>query len=137
LIDTSSGTNFSRAWYDNNGLTAFPALDFDSATGLASDASNTYTGFRETWFSCEALTTFPAGLFNNTTCTRYLDAFTNCALTAASIENILVSIDTANTSNGNLGIGGGTNAAQSTWTTAATNAYNALVGRGWTITFNP
>jgi hypothetical protein len=136
LIDTGLGTNFSRAWYDNNGLTAFPALDFDSATGLASDASNTYTGFRETWISCGALADFPANLFNSTTCTRYLDAFTGCALTAASIENIIVSINTAGTSNGNLSLEGGTNAGAATWTAPAITAYDALVARGWTITRN-
>lgn len=79
---------------------------------------------------------FPANAFSTLTCTRYLDAFTGCALTAASIENILVSINAANTSNGNLGIGGGTNAAKSTWTSAANTAYDALVARGWTITYN-
>lgn len=136
LINTGVGTNFSRAWYDNNGLTTFPALDFDSATGLASAGSTTYTGFRETWFSCGALTTFPANLFNNTTCTRYLDAFRDCALTAASIENIIVSINAAGTSNGNLSLQGGTNAGASTWTANAVTAYNALVARGWTITRN-
>jgi len=107
-----------------------------AAVGLASDASNTYTGFRDTWRDCTSLTDFPANRFDSTTCTRFLDAWTNCALTAQSIENILVSINTANTSNGNLGIGGGTNANTSTWTTAANNAYIALIGRGWTITQN-
>ena len=136
LIDTAAGTSFSRAWYNNDGLTAFPALDFDAAVGLASDASNTYTGFRETWFSCGALANFPANIFDNTTCTRYLDAFTGCALTAQSIENILVSINTAGTSNGNLSLQGGTNAGASTWTAPAIAAYDALVARGWTITRN-
>ena len=117
-------------------LTAFPALNFDSATGLASDAANTYTGLREAWLSCNALADFPANLFDNTTCTRYLDAFTGCALTAASIENIIVSINAAGTSNGNLSLQGGTNAGASTWTAAAVTAYNALVARGWTITRN-
>jgi hypothetical protein len=137
LINTAAGTNFGRAWYDNNGLTAFPALDFDAAVGLASDASNTFTGFRETWFSCGALADFPANLFDNTTCTRYLDAFNGCALTATSIENILVSINTANTSNGNLSLQGGTNAVKTSWTANANTAYDALVARGWTITFRP
>jgi hypothetical protein len=135
-INTAAGTNFSRAWYNCNGLTAFPALNFDAAVGLASDTGGTYTGFRETWISCDALADFPANLFDNTTCTRYLDAFTDCALTAQSIENILVSINTAGTSNGNLSLQGGTNANTSTWSTAANNAYIALVGRGWTITQN-
>ena len=136
LINTAAGTNFSRTWYDNNALTAFPALDFDAAVGLASDASGTNTGFRETWFSCGALADFPANLFDNTTCTRYLDAFTGCALTAQSIENILVSINTAGTSNGNLSLQGGTNAGAATWTANAVTAYDALVARGWTITRN-
>jgi len=136
LINTAAGTNFSRAWSNNDGLTAFPALNFDSATGLASDASSGYTGFREAWFSCGALADFPANRFDNTTCTRYLDAFTSCALTATSIENIIVSIEAAGTSNGNLSLQGGTNAGASTWTAAAVTAYDALVARGWTITRN-
>jgi len=129
-------TNFSRAWQGCSSLTSFPGLNFDSCIGLASEASSIYTGFRGTWFSCGALTTFPANLFDNTTCTRYLDAFTNCALTAASIENIIVSIEAAGTSNGNLSLQGGTNAGASTWTAAAITAYDALVARGWTITRN-
>jgi hypothetical protein len=137
LINTAAGTNFCVAWLGCSSLTAFPALDFDAAVGLASDASNTFTGFRETWFSCGALADFPANLFDNTTCTRYLNAFTNCALTAQSIENILVSINTANTSNGNLSLQGGTNAVKTSWTANANTAYDALVARGWTITFRP
>ena len=136
LINTSAGTSFYRAWTNCDGLTAFPALDFDSATGLASDASNTYTGFRQAWFTCDNLADFPPNRFNNTTCTRYLEAFTGCALTAASIENIIVSINAAGTSNGNLGLNGGTNAGASTWTAPAIAAYDALAARGWTITRN-
>jgi hypothetical protein len=137
LINTAAGTNFCRAWFTCLGLTAFPALNFDAAVGLASDADNTFTGFRETWRNCTALADFPANLFDNTTCTRYLDAFNGCALTAQSIENILVSINTANTSNGNLGLSGGTNAVKTSWTANANTAYDALVARGWTITFRP
>jgi hypothetical protein len=137
LINTATGTNFSNAWRACTSLTAFPALDFDAAVGLASDASDTSTGFRETWQNCTALADFPANLFDSTTCTRYLDAFINCALTAQSIENILVSINTANTSNGNLSLSGGTNAVKTSWTANANTAYDALVARGWTITFRP
>jgi hypothetical protein len=140
-INTSSGTNFDRAWVACSSLTAFPQLDFSAATGSATDASNVESGFRSTWDSCTSLATFPANRFDSTNCNRYLNAWNNCALTAQSIENILVSINTAattfNLDDGNLGIGGGTNAAQSTWSTAAVNAYNALIGRNWTITFNP
>jgi hypothetical protein len=136
LINTAAGTNFSNAWENCSSLTAFPALDFDAAVGLASDAA-TFIGFREAWWNCGALADFPANLFDNTTCTRYLDAFNGCALTAQSIENILVSINTANTSNGNLSLNGGTNAVKTSWTANANTAYDALVARGWTITFRP
>ncbi len=135
-IDTSSGTNFAMAWYANNALTSFPSLNFNAVTGSASDSASSNTGFKQTWFSCVALANFPANLFDNTTCTRYLDAFNGCALTAASIENIIVSIEAAGTSNGNLSLQGGTNAGASTWTANAVTAYNALVARGWTITRN-
>jgi hypothetical protein len=135
-IDTSLGTNFAWAWRNCASLTVFPSLDFDAATGLASDASTTYTGFREAWYGATSLADFPANLFSNTTCTRYLNAFRNCALTAASIENIIVSIEAANTSNGDLTLDGGTNAGASTWTGNAVTAYNTLVARNWTITRN-
>jgi hypothetical protein len=137
LIDTSAGTNFPFTWIGCSSLTTFPALNFDAAVGLASDSASNFTGFFQAWFNCSALADFPANLFDSTTCTRYLDAFFGCALTATSIENILVSINTANTSNGNLGLQGGTNAVKTTWTANANTAYDALVARGWTITFRP
>jgi hypothetical protein len=93
-------------------------------------------GFQSAWQGCTQLADFPPNLFDNTIATRFLNAFLSCALTATSIENIIVSINTANTSNGNLSLQGGTNANTSTWTTAANNAYIALIGRGWTITQN-
>jgi hypothetical protein len=136
LINTSAGTNFYRSWRGCISLTAFPALNFDAAVGLAS-ASSGSTGLAEAWFNCSALADFPPNLFDNTTCTNYFDAFTGCALTATSIENILVSINTANTSNGNLSLQGGTNAVKTSWTANANTAYDALVARGWTITFRP
>jgi hypothetical protein len=134
LINTSAVTNFRQAWNGCTSLTSFPALDFDAAAGLASAGGN--IGFLAAWQNCTSLADFPANLFDNTTSTWYFSAFANCALTAQSIENILVSINTANTSNGNLTLSGGTNANTSTWSTAANNAYIALVSRGWTITQN-
>jgi hypothetical protein len=93
-------------------------------------------GFQSAWQNCTQLADFPPNLFDNTIATRFLNAFLNCALTATSIENIIVSINTANTSNGTLTLSGGTNATKSTWTTDANTAYDALIARGWTITFN-
>jgi len=135
-ITTTAGTNFASAWDGCSGLTSFPSLNFNACVGLASASNNTFTGFRNTWQNCTNLATFPAGRFNSTICTRYLDAFTGCALTAASIENIIVSINTAGTSNGNLSLQGGTNAGAATWTAPAIAAYSALISRGWTISRN-
>jgi len=76
----------------------------------------------------------------DTTGTLVSNAFENawatCALTAQSIENILVSLDTNGQSNITLNIQGGTNASKTTWSTAANNAYDNLITKGWTISFN-
>ena len=60
----------------------------------------------------------------------------DCALTAQSMENILVSLDTNGATGITLGINGGTNAAKTTWSTAAVTAYDNLIVKGWTISFN-
>jgi hypothetical protein len=135
LLNTANGTNFS-SMISSTSISALPALAFTNAvTGTPASPGG---GFFRFCSNCSLLTTVPANLFNGVTnCTQFAEAFNSCALTAASIENILVSINTANTSNGELGLIGGTNAAKTTWTTAANNAYNNLIARGWTITFNP
>ena len=61
----------------------------------------------------------------------------NCALTALTIENLLVNLDTYGLLNGYLDITGGTNAAYGTWTPAAITAYNNLIAKTWTILYNP
>ena len=63
-------------------------------------------------------------------------AWLNCALTAQSIENILVSLDTNGATGITLDIDGGTNAAKTTWSTAAVTAYDNLIVKGWAIAFN-
>ena len=127
-INTSSGTLFQGAWQTCLKLKEFPALDF----------SNGKT-FLEAWATCRALTTFPPNMFDTTgtlNASAFQRAFTDCALTAQSIENILVSLDTNGQSNIELGIDGGTNAAKSTWTGAAVAAFDNLIAKGWTIEFN-
>ena len=125
LLDVSSGTNFQEAWKVCTGLTSFPALDFSSATN-----------FEEAWFYCTSLTTFPPNMFDNTgTLTNVSNAFRECALTAQSIENILVSFDTNGATGLSLGLHDGTNAGKSTWTSAANTAYTNLIGKSWTITY--
>jgi hypothetical protein len=129
LIDTSSGSNFNYTWRGCTSLTSFPLIDTSSGTT-----------FSNSWANCSSLTSFPANMFD-TTGTLISSAFdvawTNCALTAQSIENILVSLDTNGATGIILSINGGTTAGQSSWTAAATTAYNNLIAKGWTITANP
>jgi hypothetical protein len=128
LINTASTTNFQGAWESCSSLTSFPALNFSSAVTFAN-----------TWLSCGNLSSFPANMFNTTgtlVSTAFNIAFQGCALTAASIENILTSLVTNGQSNITLGLNGGTNAGAATWTTAANTAYATLITRGWTITRN-
>ena len=128
LINTAAGTNFGEAWRGCSSLTSFPALSFASATN-----------FNGTWQNSTSLTSFPANMFNTTgtlVATAFSGAFQNCALTAASIENILTSLVTNGQSNITLNLNAGTNAGAATWTTAANTAYATLITRGWTITRN-
>jgi hypothetical protein len=68
--------------------------------------------------------------------TAFSSAWLNCALTAQSVENILTSLDTNGATGITLGINGGTNAGKTTWSTAANTAYDNLIAKGWTISFN-
>ena len=63
-------------------------------------------------------------------------AWQGYALTAQSIENILVSLDANGAQNNMLGLNGGTNAVYSTWSTAATTALSNLQTKNWTVTYN-
>lgn len=128
VVDVSSVTNFQAVWRDCTGLTSFPALNYTSATNLNS-----------AWLGCTSLATYPANVFNTTgtlSSTAFTLAWNSCALTVQSIENILVSLDTNGASNIALDLNGGTNAGKSTWSSAANTAYNNLVTKGWTISFN-
>jgi len=62
--------------------------------------------------------------------------FKLCALSVQSVENILVSLDASGSTGVTLNLDGGSNAGASTWTSAATTAYNNLVTKGWSITNN-
>ena len=128
LIDTSSGVNFGNAWRNCSGLTSFPQLDFSRGTN-----------FFSAWFNCTGLTSFPANMFDTTgtlSSSAFNGAWRYCALTAQSIENILVSLDTNGASNITLSINSGTNAAKTTWSAAANTAYTNLINKGWTISYN-
>ena len=77
------------------------------------------------------------------TSNSFAGAWLNCALTAQSIENILVSLDTNGATGVTLGIDGGTNAPRYTgtsgtnlnWSAAAETAFNNLGTKGWTINY--
>ena len=120
LLDVSAGTNFSVAWYACSSLTAFPLLDVSAGTN-----------FSHAWFGCSSLTTFPASMFNTSTATDFTLAFDGCALSATSVDNILVSIAAAGTSSGTLNITGGTSSAPSA---TGNTAIDALRSRSWTVT---
>jgi hypothetical protein len=128
LINTSSGTNFSFAWQTCTGLTSFPVLNTSSGTN-----------FFATWYGCNSLADFPANMFDTTgtlVANAFAFAWQLCALTAQSIENILVSLDTNGATGITLDINGGTNANTSTWSAAANAAWLSLDAKGWDITQN-
>jgi hypothetical protein len=143
LLDVSSGTNFSSAWFACSSLTSFPLLDVSSGTNFQSawrdctslttfpllDVSSG-TNFNSAWLGCSSLTSFPANMFDTVTGTNFTNAFINTALNQTSIDNILVSINTANTSNGTFNQSGGSAPSVAT----GRPAIDALRARGWTVT---
>lgn len=139
LLDTSSGTNFSFAWRGNN-LTSFPLIDTSKGTNFAS-----------AWLSNNLLTSFPAAFFDSwnpssITSGVFNDTWDGCnSLTAQSVENILVSLDTSGIYGTNTGLVGGTTLADNTididsdgsaLTGAATTAITNLKSKDWQISYN-
>jgi hypothetical protein len=91
------------------------------------------TSFGATWFRCSSLTDFPPNMFDSCTASYFEWAWRDCALNQTSVDNILVSLDTAGQSNGTVGIYGGTSAAPSATGLAAKASLQA---KGWTVTTN-
>jgi hypothetical protein len=118
LINTAAGTNFVGAWNGCSSLTSFPLIN--TAAG---------TNFQAAWQGCSSLTTFPANFFNGCAATNFTNAFTSTNLTQASIDGILVSIESNGTSGGTFDQSGGS-APSATGEAAIT----ALRSRGWTVT---
>jgi hypothetical protein len=118
LLDTSSCTNFFFSWFGCSGLTSFPALNMSGGTL-----------FIGAWRNCTSLQNFPANMFDSVTGTNFTDAFRSTNLTQTSIDNVLTSIDTANTSNGTFLQSGG-----SAPSTTGEAAIDNLRARGWTVT---
>jgi hypothetical protein len=118
LLNTAAGTSFQNAWLGCSSLTSFPLIN--TAAG---------TSFQGAWRNCSSLTTFPANFFNGCAATNFTNAFANTNLTQASIDGILVSIESNGTSNGTFNQTGGS-APSATGQAAIT----ALRSRGWTVT---
>jgi hypothetical protein len=129
-FDFSEVTNFNKIFQYCQSMESFPSIDLSSVFN-----------FHYAWNNCIALKDFPANMFDNTPpITEYPDltsfgrAFYNCLLTPQSIENILVSLDVNGQSNLELGIERG-NSPKPTWTPAANAAFDNLIAKGWTITY--
>jgi hypothetical protein len=146
LLDVSSGTNFNATWAFNYSLTSFPLLDVSSGTTFSDcwELCISLTSFpplnfssainlNYAWYGCSSLSSFPASVFDNCTATSFTDAWHNCALNQQSVDNILISINTAGQSSGTLGINGGTSSPPGPTGLAAKLS---LVSRGWTVTTN-
>ena len=129
FIETKHVANFENAWWGCSSLTTFPKLDFTASTK-----------FNGTWNNCTSLADFPPKMFdktgNFTSTNNFSSAWNNCALTAQSIENILVSLDTNGVTGIPLTISGGTNASYSTWSQAAKDALTSLQNKSWTVAYN-
>ena len=129
FIETKNISSFESVCEGCALLTAFPRLDFA--------ASNKFTS---AWKNCTSLTDFPPNMFDKTrdfsSTSHFNNAWYNCALTAQSIENILVSLDANGSTSVTLTISGGTNAAYSTWSQAAKDALTSLQNKSWTVAYN-
>jgi hypothetical protein len=142
LLNTAAGTNFQQAWVNCSSLTSFPLLNTAAGTnflnawnGCSSLTSfpllNTAAGtnFQGAWRNCSSLTTFPANFFNGCAATNFTNAFVNTNLNQASIDGVLLSIESNGTSGGTFNQSGGS-APSATGQAAIT----ALRSRGWTVT---
>ena len=118
LINTAAGVNFSNAWRGCSSLTSFPLIN--TAAG---------TNFSSAWRGCSSLTTFPANFFDGCAASIFNDAFISTNLNQASIDGILVSINSNGTSNGRFNQSGGS-APSATGQAAIT----AMRARGWAVT---
>jgi len=107
-----------------------------SSFGAPLNNSFEHGNFNHSWSGARELTHFPANTFDNNTGTGYHKAFNDTSLSYASIENVVVSIDTAGASNGTLGL---TNFSgvkpYSSWTAAAKTSLSNLLSKGWSIEY--
>jgi hypothetical protein len=115
LINTANVSIFQSAWFECTGLISFPLIDVSSATDCIF-----------MFFGASSLNDFPANFFDNCLATRFNSSFDGTNLSQASIDGILVSIESNNTSNGRFDQSGG-----SAPSSVGEAAITALRGRGW------
>ena len=135
---------FFNAWATVPKMETFSAPLNDSFATTGNMNHLGYGDFYGAFGSCTGLRNFPANVFDNCAVTGFSSAFTFTSLTAGSIENIMVSIDTAGQSNGELdfwghpgyGIEYTGSADYSTWTAPTLTALANLSGKGWHVSGN-
>ena len=122
--DTSNVTNFSYFVQVCAKLTSLDLTSWDtsSATNFSVFAPNS-----------SQLTNVTVGpnCFSQGTCTNFMQAFNNTNLNQQSIDDILVALESAGTSNGTFDRTGGEYPS-----TTGVAAKNALQARGWSMTFS-
>jgi len=133
-LNVSQGTNFDRTWFNCSSLTTFPALNLNQGTN-----------FYAAWYNCSSLTTFPAHMFDTCLSTSFSNAWYGCALNQASVDNILVSLDLAGQSNGQVAICNSYSPWQNDCSPtpgssppgiAGQNAAESLIAKGWSVYLN-
>jgi hypothetical protein len=72
-------------------------------------------------------------MFDSCLATNYANAWTNCALSQQSVDNILVSLDTSGRLNGTVHLNSGTSSAPGP---AGLAAKANLIAKGWSVITN-
>jgi surface protein len=123
--DTSSVTNFRNFAREASSLTTLDVSDWN--TSSVTDFG--YFAFRSSSLTTVTVNGGTGSPFADSPCTNYSNAFTDTNLSQQSIDDILVAIEAAGTSNGTFDQSGG-----SAPSATGEAAIDALRGRGWTIT---
>jgi hypothetical protein len=145
LLDVGVGTNFYRSWQKCFSLSEFPNLNVSnginfrytwSDTGIVTFPSLNFSSgldFYSSWENCLNLTDFPSSMFDDCAATNFEFAWTNCGLSTASVNNILISLDTAGQSNGKVSLDDGSSYAP---TGSGIIAKDNLISKGWIVSTN-
>jgi hypothetical protein len=122
ILSRNNGMELLGAWENGSLITNFPLLNVGNGVE-----------FVRAWKSCTSLVNFPSGVFDTCLATNFTDAWSNCSLSQASVDNILISLDNAGQSGGQVNVDGGTSSAPGP---AGLAAKASLQGKGWTIITN-